>query len=85
MRCTLIAMGAAPVRVLPPCEADFDEWGHRLEIYGLDLRHTPTGTTVRAFEYGAGDNSYGAIYKAGTTTRFATIVDLTYYDCAFAN
>ena len=27
-------------------EADFDEWGHRLEIFGLDLRHTPS---VEAF------------------------------------
>jgi hypothetical protein len=50
----------------------------------VDLRHAATGTTVRAFEYGAGDNSYGAIFKAGTTTRLASIVDLTYYDCAFA-
>ena len=23
-------------------EADFDEWGDRLEVYGLDLRHTPS-------------------------------------------
>jgi NAD(P)-dependent dehydrogenase (short-subunit alcohol dehydrogenase family) len=23
-------------------EADFDDWGDRLEIYGLDLRHTPS-------------------------------------------
>src|SRR5205814_8572533 len=23
-------------------EADFEEWGGRLEIYGLDLRHTPS-------------------------------------------
>ncbi len=23
-------------------EADFTEWGHRLEIFGLDLRHTPS-------------------------------------------
>ncbi len=23
-------------------EPDFDDWGHRLEIYGLDLRHTPS-------------------------------------------
>ena len=23
-------------------EADFDEWGDRLEIFGLDLRHTPS-------------------------------------------
>ena len=27
-------------------EPDFDEWGDRLEIYGLDLRHTPS---VEAF------------------------------------
>jgi NAD(P)-dependent dehydrogenase (short-subunit alcohol dehydrogenase family) len=27
-------------------EADYDEWGHRLEIFGLDLRHTPS---VEAF------------------------------------
>jgi hypothetical protein len=50
----------------------------------VDLTHTATGTKLRAFEYGAGDNSYGAIYQAGTATRFASIVDLTYYDCAFA-
>jgi NAD(P)-dependent dehydrogenase (short-subunit alcohol dehydrogenase family) len=23
-------------------EPDFDQWGHRLEIFGLDLRHTPS-------------------------------------------
>lgn len=23
-------------------EADFSDWGHRLQIYGLDLRHTPS-------------------------------------------
>lgn len=27
-------------------EADFSQWGHRLQIYGLDLRHTPS---VEAF------------------------------------
>ncbi len=27
-------------------EADFEQWGHRLEIFGLDLRHTPS---VEAF------------------------------------
>ena len=56
--------------------------GRQLNV--VDLTHTATGTKVRAYEYGAGDNSYGAIFKAGTTTRFATIVDLTYYDCSFA-
>ncbi|MES1262315.1 MAG: SDR family NAD(P)-dependent oxidoreductase, partial [Acidobacteriota bacterium] len=24
-------------------ERDFSDWGHRLEIFGLDLRHTPSG------------------------------------------
>ena len=56
--------------------------GRQLNV--VDLTHGATGTKIRAFEYGAGDNSYGAIYRAGTTTRLATIVDLTYYDCAFA-
>ncbi|MCG8618906.1 MAG: SDR family oxidoreductase [Desulfobacterales bacterium] len=23
-------------------EADFEDWGHRLQVYGLDLRHTPS-------------------------------------------
>ena len=23
-------------------ESDFEQWGHRLEIFGLDLRHTPS-------------------------------------------
>ena len=27
-------------------EPDFKDWGHRLEIFGLDLRHTPS---VEAF------------------------------------
>src|SRR5688500_18676030 len=27
-------------------EPDFGEWGHRLEVFGLDLRHTPS---VEAF------------------------------------
>src|SRR5688572_31425534 len=27
-------------------EPDFNDWGHRLEIFGLDLRHTPS---VEAF------------------------------------
>jgi hypothetical protein len=51
----------------------------------VDLRQTATGTMIRAYEYGAGDNSYGAIYRAGTSQLVSTIVDLTYYDCALAN
>jgi hypothetical protein len=57
--------------------------GHTLNV--IDLRHTATNTVVRAFEYGAGDNSYGALYRAGTTEKFASIVDLTYYDCTFTH
>ncbi len=55
------------------------------ELNVIDLIHTATDTRVTAYEYGAGDNSYGAIFKTGTTTQVASIVDLTYYDCAFAN
>ena len=51
----------------------------------VDLIHTATDARVTAFEYGAGDNSYGAIYKTGTSELVSTIVDLTYYDCALAN
>ncbi len=25
-------------------DADFGEWGHRLEIFGLDMRHTPSAS-----------------------------------------
>ena len=55
--------------------------GGRLNV--IDLTHTASGTKLRTFEYGAGDNSYGAIYQAATTTRLSSIVDGTYYDCAF--
>ncbi|MCE9580018.1 MAG: hypothetical protein K8W52_43280 [Deltaproteobacteria bacterium] len=51
----------------------------------VDLTENATGATLRAFEYGAGDNSYGAIFVAGTKTRASSIVDATYYDCAFTN
>ena len=33
-------------RAIVSLEPDFDEWSHRLEIFGLDLRHTPS---VEAF------------------------------------
>jgi hypothetical protein len=47
----------------------------------VDLTSKATGATLRGFEYGAGDNSYGAVFVAGTKTRAASIVDSTYYDC----
>ena len=43
-------------------EADFTEWGHRLQIYGLDLRHTPS---VEAF----------CTYLASHTDRLDFIVN----------
>lgn len=39
------------------------------------------GTTVEAYDYGAGDNTYGAIYLAGTTTVAAEIHDGDFYGC----
>ena len=43
-------------------ESDFEEWGHRLQIYGLDLRHTPS---VEAF----------CTYLARNTDRLDFIVN----------
>ncbi|HVV87894.1 MAG TPA: hypothetical protein VHE35_32865 [Kofleriaceae bacterium] len=77
----------AAIRVAHPEAASLADGLTRVDDKKLnvtDLTHTATGTKVRAFEYGAGDSSYGAIYQAGTATRFASIVDLTYYDCSFA-
>lgn len=51
----------------------------------VELVHTATGTRITAYEYGAGDNSYGAIFRTGSTEKVASIVDLTYYDCALAD
>ncbi len=42
-------------------EPDFGEWGHRLEVYGLDLRHTPS---VEAF----------CTHLLGTTARLDFII-----------
>lgn len=50
----------------------------------INLVHTASNARVTTFEYGAGDNSYGAIFKTGTSERVASIVDLTYYDCSLA-
>ncbi len=39
------------------------------------------GDPYISFEFGAGDNSYGRIFEAGTTTVAANILDLDLYDC----
>lgn len=38
-------------------------------------------TTVEVYDYSAGDNTYGAIYVAGTTTLAAEIHDGDFYGC----
>ena len=43
-------------------EPDFEEWGHRLEVFGLDLRHTPS---VEAF----------CRHLLGTRTRLDFIIN----------
>jgi hypothetical protein len=48
----------------------------------ITLRHTATGTVVDAFEYGAGDNSYGAVFRGGTVQVAAEIKDLDFYGCS---
>lgn len=40
------------------------------------------GTVVNAYEYGAGDNSYGALFVGNTLTKAAEINDLDFYGCS---
>jgi len=40
------------------------------------------GTVVTAYEYGAGDNSYGALFVGNTLTKAAEINDLDFYGCS---
>ena len=40
------------------------------------------GTRVEVYDYGAGDNTYGAIFLAGTTTLAAEIHDGDFYACS---
>ncbi|MGN6110121.1 MAG: hypothetical protein ACTHU0_33755 [Kofleriaceae bacterium] len=53
---------------------------NRLNV--ITYLHTPTNTTVDAFEYGAGDNSYGAIFASNSLTLAAEIHDLDFYGCS---
>lgn len=46
------------------------------------LKHATSGASIDVFEYGAGDNSYGAVFRAGTLTTAAEIHDLDFYGCA---
>lgn len=50
------------------------------EINRLDLYEGSNGRAYTAFEYGAGDNSYGAIFEYGTNTLVTRIQDGDLYD-----
>lgn len=47
------------------------------------LRHRASGARVVAYEYGAGDNSYGQIHHAGRVELAAAINDGDLYGCTF--
>jgi hypothetical protein len=51
------------------------------EVRRMRLRHTPTGREYDVFEYGAGDNSYGAIFRADTTFKASSIHDGDLLEC----
>lgn len=53
------------------------------EVNLTQLQHRATGRVITAYEYGAGDNSYGAIFLGDTTELVASITDGDFYDCAF--
>jgi hypothetical protein len=52
------------------------------EVNQLDLWEGTSGQPYSAFEYGAGDNSYGAIFAFGTTTLVTRIQDGDLYDAS---
>ena len=45
--------------------------------------HRATGTELLAVEYGAGDNSYGAVFYSGSLSLAAAIHDGDFYGCTF--
>jgi hypothetical protein len=53
------------------------------EINVTERQHRATGQITVAFEYGAGDNSYGAIFYVSTVEEAALIHDGDLLDCTF--
>ncbi len=51
------------------------------ELGVVTFKHTATGKTVDVFEFGAGDNSYGAVFTGGSLDVAAQIRDLDFYGC----
>lgn len=50
------------------------------ELRAVSVLQTSTGRTYQAFEYGAGDNSFGAIFDTQTGALAARIIDGDLYD-----
>ena len=50
------------------------------ELNVITRQHS-SGKIVDVFEFGAGDNSYGAVFHGGTTMMAAEINDLDFYGC----
>lgn len=57
------------------------DWVDGGEINRVDLWDASNRRPFTAFEFGAGDNSFGMIFDAGTNERVATINDGDFYDC----
>jgi hypothetical protein len=55
--------------------------GGQINIVGV--HHRTTGTSLIAFEYGAGDSSYGRIFYGGSLALAAAINDGDLYGCTF--
>jgi hypothetical protein len=51
------------------------------EIRRMRLRAPDDAREYDVFEYGAGDNSYGAIFRADSLTRVASIQDGDLLEC----
>jgi len=53
------------------------------EVRMMELRDNQTRRAFTVFEYGAGDNSYGAIFEAESLALAASIHDGDLLDCTF--
>jgi len=51
------------------------------EVNVVQLTHKASGKKFTAYEFGAGDNSYGALFNYGTATEAAAIHDGDLYSC----
>ncbi len=75
----------AAIRVAYDDATDLADGLMKIDNDGLNviaLKHATSGASVDVFEYGAGDNSYGAVFRAGSLTTAAEIQDLDFYGCS---